>query len=98
MLHHAKPVSEEQPDGYEAPSELVLAWHIGETHLLRSGGLLDQPALHFKVNYAAYVWGVLREIGGKDFKITSLNDDPSKLAMVMKLQELKARLEREGRL
>ena len=52
VLHHAKPVSEEQPDGYEAPSELVLAWHLGEYHLLRNGGLLDQPALHFKVSYA----------------------------------------------
>lgn len=98
MLHHAKPVSEEQPDGYEAPSELVLAWHLGEYHLLRNGGLLDQPALHFKVSYAAYVWSVLKDISAKDFKITSLNDDPGKLAMVLKLQELKVRLEREGRL
>ena len=28
----------------------------------------------------------------RDFKITSLNDDPGKLAMVLKLQELKVRL------
>lgn len=98
MLHHAKPISEEQHDGYDAPTELVLAWHIGETHLLRTGGLLDQPALHFRVSYAAYVWNLLKEISSKDFKITSLNDDPTKMALVMKMQEMKARFQREGRL
>lgn len=98
MLHHAKPLSEEQHDGYDAPGELVLAWHVGETHLLRSGGLLDQPALHFKVSYAAYVWNLLKEISTKDFKISSLGDDPAKLAMVMKIQDLKVRLQAEGRL
>lgn len=71
---------------------------MGENKLLRAGGLLDQPALHFKVSYANYVWDLLKDISKKDFNITSLGDNESKLAMVMKLQELKERLRREGRL
>lgn len=98
MLFHAKPQSEEQPDGYDAPTELVLAWHMGDNRMLRSGGLLDQPALHFKANYANYVWELLKELSKKDFQISSLADDASKMAMVLKLQEMKERLRREGRL
>ena len=71
---------------------MILAWHLGENRLLKAGGLLDQPAMHFRVSRAAYVWDLLKEISKKDFKPSDLGNEPAKLNMVMKLQEMRAKV------
>lgn len=93
VAYHVRPLTADDPFGYDAPPELVLAWHIGEARLLRYGGLMDQPAMYFKVARAAYLWDVLREISKDGFKVSDLKDDVAKFETALELQRLRQQLQ-----
>lgn len=67
----------------------MLSWEIGEHHLPRAGGVLDQTAAYKFALHANAVWLTLKEISSKKFKLTDLADNPVRMRFAEELIKLR---------
>ena len=56
--------------------------HLGESRMLREGGLLDQPLAYFRYQSAAYLWYVIKTIAPAEFNIDQHPDLKGNKALI----------------